>query len=133
MNNNHLFQIIIYNNCNEIVQTIDFNKILSSTILPEPFNNIKFYINPQLSDLTNLKEKLILSNDNKYVLGLEKYTINNKLYYKSDDNKSLFLSFVEYLMNNITYESKTYIFNNTTELKYNIYKIKFIKNNEKII
>ena len=36
-------------------------------------------------------------------------------------------------MNNITYDSKNYIFNNTTELSYPIYKIEFINNNEKII
>jgi len=133
MNNQHLFQIIIYNNCNEIVQSIDFNKMNSSVILPNPFNNVKFYINPQISELYNLKEKFLLSNDNKYVLGLENYTINNKIYYKFNVNKSLFFSFVEYLMNNITYDKKTYIFNNTTELKFPIYKIEFINKNEKII
>ena len=36
-------------------------------------------------------------------------------------------------MNNITFESKTYIFNNTTELKFPIYKIEFINENEKVI
>ena len=133
MNNQHLFQIIVYNNCNEIVQSIDLDKFLSSTILPEPFNNIKLYINPSLSELASIKEKCVLSTDNKYVLGIEKYTINNKLYFKSTNNKTIFLSFVEYLMNNITFESKTYIFNNTTELKYPIYKIEFINGNEKII
>jgi len=133
MNNQHLFKIIIYNNCNEIVQSIDLDKFLLSSILPEPFNNIKLYVNPSLSELSSIKEKCVLSPDNKYVLGIEKYTINNKLYFKSDNNKTVFLMFVEYLMNNITYESKTYIFNNTTELKYPVYKIEFINENEKII
>lgn len=132
MNNQYLFKIIIYNNCNEIVQSIDFNKLFSTSNLPDPFNNIKLYINPQMSELNNIKEKFLLSLDNKYILGIENFTINNKLYLKSDDNKSLFLSFVEYLMNNITYNKKTYIFN-TTELKYPIYKIEFINNNEKVI
>ena len=133
MNNQRLFKIIIYNNCNEIVQSIDLDKFLLSSILPEPFNNIKLYVNPSLSELSSIKEKCVLSSDNKYVLGIEKYTINNKLYFKTDNNKTVFLLFVEYLMNNITYESKTYIFNNTTELKYPVYKIEFINENEKII